>query len=478
MSLRNDVLHSMKWLAGARFAGQIVTWAITLVVIRILKPTDYGLMAIAEVLIGFAALFQELGLYSAMVQKRDLTERQVEQAFGFLILVNTAIYALVFTIAPLLASFFDDPRLTNIVRILGIQFPLASVGVVQDAMLSRSMRFKQRSLASLVIMLSNGITTLSFALAGAGVWALVFGALTGAVIRPIALSVAAQHWCRPRFSRKGMGDMLHFGGFITASGFLWYVYTRSDVFIIGKILGKEILGFYSIAMQLASLPLQKIGETLNQVGLAAYSSIQHDMDSIRAHYLKVIRLLSFVAFPVFWGISSISPELVTVVLGPRWEQAVVPMQLLSLIMPLRMIGHSGSPLTAIGKPQIGTLNHFISLILMPPAFFIGAYYGGLTGVSLAWVITYPIVILIRLRFSMPPLGLKKRDFFKSLAGPAAGGAVMYIVVVFARETIARPMLGARIGLVFLVFVGVLTYAVFMWLLRRNECREVLALATK
>jgi O-antigen/teichoic acid export membrane protein len=204
MSLRNDVLHSLKWLAGARLAGQLVAWAITIIVIRILKPSDYGLMAIAEVMIGFAALFQELGLYSAMVQKRDLTQRQIEQAFGLLIVANMGIYLLVFALAPFLAQFFGDPRLTTIVRVLGIQFPLASVGVVQDAMLSRSMRFKRKSIANVVIVLGNGFTTLGFALAGAGVWALVFGNLAGSLIRHVALSVAAHQWCRPRLSREGM----------------------------------------------------------------------------------------------------------------------------------------------------------------------------------------------------------------------------------------------------------------------------------
>jgi len=478
MSLRNDVLHSLKWLAGARLAGQLVAWAITIVVIRILKPADYGLMAIAEVMIGFAALFQELGLYSAMVQKRDLTERQIEQAFGLLIIANTGIYVLVFALAPFLAHFFGDPRLTTIVRVLGIQFPLASVGVVQDAMLSRSMRFKRKSIANVVIVLGNGFTTLGFALTGAGVWALVAGSLAGSVIRPVALSLAARHWCRPRFSREGMAEMLHYGSFVTASGFLWYVYSRSDVFVIGKILGKEILGFYSIAMQLASLPIQKVGEILNQVGLAAYSSIQHDMAAIRSHYLKAIRMLSFVAFPIFWGISSISPELVNVVLGQRWSPAILPLQLLSLIMPLRMVSHSGSPLAAIGKPQIGTLNHFIALVIMPPAFVLGAYYGGLFGVSLAWVIAYPVVVLLRLGISMRPMGLTRRDYFAAMAGPAMGGAFMYLTVMLVRVTVARPWLGPRLGLVLLVGVGVLTYVAFMWLLRRKDCKEVLQLVRR
>jgi len=478
MSLRNDVLHSLKWLGGARLAGQLVAWAITIVVIRILKPSDYGLMAIAEVMIGFAALFQELGLYSAMVQKRDLTERQIEQVFGLLIIANTGIYLVVFAIAPFMAEFFGDPRLTPIVRVLGIQFPLASVGVVQDAMLSRSMRFKRKSIANVVIVLGNGFTTLGFALAGAGVWALVFGNLAGSLIRPVALSMAARHWCRPRFSREGMGEMLHFGSFVTVSGFLWYVYSRSDVFIIGKILGKEILGFYSIAMQLASLPIQKVGEVLNQVGLAAYSSIQHDMAAIRSHYLKVVRILSFVAFPIFWGISSVSPELVNVVLGQRWAPAIIPLQLLSLVMPFRMVSHSGSPLSAIGKPQIGTLNHLVTLLLMPPAFIIGAYYYGLTGVSLAWVIMYPIAVLIRLQISLAPMGLRPRHYLASMSGPAAGGAFMYLVVIMTRETVVRSWLGPRLGLALMVGLGVLTYFGFMWFLCRERTREMIALTRK
>ena len=479
MSLRGDVLHSLKWLAGARFAGQLVAWAITLVVIRILHPSDYGLMAMAELMMGFAVLFQEMGLYTAMVQKRDLTSRQIEQSFGLLIIANSAIYALVFALAPLFASFFGDPRLTNIVRVLGIQFPLASVGVVQDAMLSRSMNFKRKSFVTLAVVLGNGFTTLTFALSGAGVWALVYGSLVGSLIRPIGLTIAAQHWCRPRFSRAGMTDMLRFGGFVTVSRLIWYVYSQADVFIIGKILGKEILGYYSIALQLASLPMQKVSDLLSQVGLAAYSSVQQDMGVVRSHFRKAIRILSFISFPIFWGISSISPDLVAVVLGSRWQPAVVPLQLLSLLMPLRMVSHSGSgALEAIGKPQIGTGNLLVALIVMPPAFFIGAYYGGLTGVCIAWLVAYPIVRIIQLRSALPPFGMTIPKYFSSMGGPALGGAVMYLTVIAAREKIAEPLLSPAFGLIFLICVGVLVYAAFMWFVRREDCREMIALTRK
>jgi O-antigen/teichoic acid export membrane protein len=215
-----------------------------------------------------------------------------------------------------------------------------------------------------------------------------------------------------------------------------------------------------------------VGEILNQVGLAAYSSIQHDIDTIRSHYLKVIRILSFLAFPIFWGISCVSPELVNVVLGQRWQPAIVPLQLLSLVMPFRMVSHSGSPLSAIGKPQINTINNFIALLIMPPAFFIGAYYGGLTGVSVAWVVAYPLMIWFRLRVSLSPIGLSKIDYFRAMAGPAMGAAFMYLVVMLIRATVVGPRLGPRVGLALLTGAGVLAYFTFMWLLRRKDCREI------
>lgn len=476
MSLRGDVLHSLKWMGALRFAGQLVAWGITLVVIRILKPADYGLYAMASIMIGFAALFQELGLYTAMVQKRDLTRRQAEQAFGLLLVGNCIVCALVFVSAPLLAHFFGDARLTNIVRVLGIQFPLAAVGVVQDAMLGRRMDFKRKSFADLAVVLANGVATLAFALSGAGVWALVYGSLAGSVVRPIALAGAARYWCRPRFSRDGMGEMLRFGGFVTTGKLIWYVYSKADILIIGKLLGKEMLGVYSVAMELATLPMRKVSELLNQVGLAAYSSIQHDMPALRSHFCKAVRTLSVLSFPVFWGISAIAPELVNAILGKRWEAAVVPLQLLGLVMPVRMIGTGGSGvLSAIGKPHLGTLTMLVNLIVMVPAFYVGTRYGGLVGATLVWIIAYPVVRLVQLRITLPPLGLTMREYLQPMVGPATGAAVMYMAVMLVRHQISGRLTNDFVMLAMMIGVGGLVYLAFMWMVRRDDCLELIDL---
>lgn len=476
MSLRTDVLHSIKWLAAGRFSGQLVLWVITLVVIRLLDPEDYGLMALAGVMIGFADLFREMGLYSAMVQRRELSQRQVEQSFGLLIIANGLLYVLLLVTAPLIAGFFGDPRLEAMIRVLGIQFPLASVGVVQDAMLSRRMAFKPKSFVNLAAMLSNGFVTLGLALSGYGVWALVLGSLAGATVRPVGLVLAARHWCRPRFSWAGMSEMARFGGFVTASRVLWYFYARADVLIIGKLLGNHVLGFYAVALQLASMPMQKLSGLLGQVGFAAYSTVQHDLAVVRANYLKVLRMISFFAFPIFFGISSIAPDLVPVVLGEQWRPAILPLQILSLIMPIRMISTAGgSVVEAIGKPQVGTVNLMIACVLMPPAFFVGAWYGGLIGVSIAWLTAFPVLVLIRLSRSLPHIGVTVGMYVRSVARPATGAATMYLAVIAAREAVAEPFLHPISGLVFLIGTGALTYVAYMGLLCLRECREVVSL---
>lgn len=479
MSLRNDVLHSLKWLAGARFAGQLFTWAITLVVIRILQPADYGLMAIAGMLIGFAALFRELGLYTALVQKKDLNRQQIEQTFGFLIVSNSTIFIAVFALAPVLAAFFNDMRLADITRVLAIQFPLAAFGVVQDAMLSRRMDFKRKSFVNLATALGNGFVTLGFALHGEGVWALVYGNLAGSVIRPIGLVMAARYWCRPRFSHTGMRELLRFGSFVTADKLIWFTYSQADVFIIGKMLGKEVLGFYSVAMELATLPMRKVSELLNQVGLAAYSSVQDDMPTLRSHYCKAIRILSVLAFPIFWGISSIAPDLISVVLGTRWEPAALPLQLLGLIMPVRMVERSGSgALEAIGKPQLGTLNVLICLLIMVPSFYVGTTLGDLLGVTLAWLIAYPVVRTIQLLIMLPSLGLSMLDYLRPMAGAAIGGAIMYLAVVLTRMALDGQIIQEPIKLACMVAAGALTYAAFMWFAQRSQCLELLDLVKR
>ncbi len=475
MEVKSKVLHGLRWTAGGKAASQLVSWAITLIVVRLLSPQDYGLIAMATVFIAFCLLLNELGLGAALVQAKDLTDRIRRQAFGLVLSINLSLFLILILASPLIADFFDEQRLRAIVPILALQFMLMSFYVIPNSQLQRDMNFKAISVVGVVADLSNGLVTLILALAGMGVWSLVIGSLSGILVRVTGLNIASPFLKRPSFDFRGFRDYAKFGGYISLNRILWYLYSQADVFIIGKVLGKTILGYYSIAMHIASLPMNKVASILNQVGLPAYSKLQDNKELAASYAIKVTKAIGFVAMPVFFGISSVSPELVEVVLGDKWLQAILPLQLLSLIVPLRTLSISLAPaVSGLGRPDVNVKTLAMACVIMPTSFFIGVHWG-LKGVSLAWIIGYSIWFFSTLFMVAPVIGMKLRRFFGALAGPALMGGVMYAAVTAARWFFVHWHVYISIALPAMIVVGAIFYAGGMWLFFRSTAREVWAM---
>ncbi len=459
-------------MAG-RFGGQAITWVITILVIRILSPQDYGLMAMAMYVIGFLALFEELGLASAIVQRKSLQHGLTNQVFGLLIIFNTVLYAALWFGAPIIAEFFGEPELVSIIRVAGLKLPLQVLGVVPDAILRRDMRFKGKSVVQFLAMISGSVTTLALALNGQGVWSLVYGNLATALVRAIGLQYLARFPCVPSFRFRGIGDAIGFGGLVTIDRFLFYLYSQADVFIIGKVLGKEVLGFYSVAMHLAALPMKKIAGLLNEVGFSAFSRIQNEPDKLARHFRKAIRLLSLITFPVFVGISSVTPEIVGIFLGEKWLQAILPMQLLSLVIPFRLL-HTVTPtsLYGLGRADVSLGNSAIATLAMPAAFLVGIQWG-LTGVCIAWLVTYPLYFSIALTRGLPHVGVSMGQYLKCLLAPLMSAVLMYLAVFGVRHLIVSLQLPASVLLPVLIGTGAIAYTGAIVVLAPGTCREVL-----
>lgn len=472
MTLRAQALSGFRWSASARLASQVVTWAITVVVIRLLSPSDYGLLAMATVFVGFLAMFSEFGLGAAVVQKGDVEEPLLRRVFGVILVIHFSLTALLALAAPLIATFFTEERLVPIIRVLSLQFVLAAFAVIPDALLQRRMEFRNRSLLDLSGAIIGGVTTLAMALAGMGVWALVAGSILSQIWKTIGINWLSPflHW--PDFSVKGMRSLFRFGGHITATSLLWMFNSQVDILICGKWLGNEVLGFYSVAMHLASLPNQRISGLVNQVAFPTFARMQHDIRKVGANVLLGIRILSFFAFPVLWGISSIAPEIVEVILGAKWGPAVVPLQVLGLIMPLRMVGYFVPVATqAIGRTDILLRNAIWASLIAPPALFIGVNWGGLLGLSLAWLVASPLVFLQAMMRSLPALGLRLGQLATAMSPAAGAGFIMYGAVTVTRHMVTAGH-GGALRLCVLIAVGALAYGAVSFGLNRKGTYEV------
>lgn len=441
MKFKTEVHRGLKWTAGAKFAGQVITWGITIFVMRLLAPSDYGLLAMATVMLALLGMFAEAGLGPALIQQAEVSKKKLSQAFAIVLLVNLTLFGALNLLAPLLARFYAEDRLVDVVRVLSLQFLISPFSVIPDVLLQRQLEFKRRSLIELGTAVLASFATLALALGGFGIWALVCGNLAGMLARMIAVNLAAPFRVFPSFSASGMRQVLSFGGQVTASRFLWFFYSQADTVIVGRVLGEHVLGMYSVAMHLATLPVQRVSAILNQVVFPAVARFQHEREVIASQLLQAFRLIGFVAFPVLWGMSSVAPELVAVLLGPGWSEASLPLQVLTLVMPFRAIaGFLPTVTDAVGRPDVGLHNVILGCLVMPIAFFAGSHWG-MVGVSLAWVCAYPFVLFINLKRMLAVVGLSVEALAAKLALPLVCATVMYASVWLVRSllhTVSKP----------------------------------------
>lgn len=457
MSLRSQALSGLRWSASVRLASQVFTWAITLVVIRLLTPADYGLLAMATVFVSFLAMFSELGLGAAVVQKADVDHRLLKRVFGVVLVIHFSLAALLALAAPLIAAFYTEPKVVPVIRVLSLQFIVAAFAVIPDAQLQRRMEFRNRSLLDLSGTIIASFTTLTMAFAGAGVWALVMGSLLSQIWKTIGINWLSPFMNWPNFSVKEMRPLLRFGGHITAAQVFWMFYLQVDVLICAKLLGNEVLGFYSVAMQLATLPSQRISGLINQVAFPAFSRMQQDPHKIGENILIGTRILSFFAFPILWGISSVAPEIIEVMLGAKWLPSVVPLQVLALIIPLRMVGNFlQTAVQGIGRTDIVLHNAIWGAVIAPLVFFAGVRWGGLIGLSLAWLVVSPLVSLQGMMRSLPAFGLRLTQLAMAMVPAAVAGSVMYGAVTVTRHMFVAGQIGP-LGLSVMVVIGAIAY---------------------
>jgi len=472
MNLRKKVLSGLYWTGGGRLAGQILSWTIAIVVIRLLSPEDYGLLAMAAVFVGFFAMMAEFGVGTAMVQSAKLGDDMMRQMLGFVIFVNVVLFGLMYFGAPLIAVFFAEERLIVIVRALAAQLLIGIFAMIPDAQLSRKLDYKALAIIDLTTTVVASLTTLALALWGAGVWSLVYGTLVSAAWRTVVLNVLSPFLKWPVFSYRGTTELMLFGGNVTITRILWFWYSEADTIIAGKLLGKELLGFYSVAMNLATFPAYKLSAIINQVSFPAFARMQHDREKCAASFLLAVRLLSFAVFPVLWGMSSVAPEIVQVLLGEKWLAVTVPLQLLAAIMPVHMFApFMNTAAIGIGRADISTRQVLTASLVMPVAFIIGSQWG-LIGLALAWVFAFPAVFAVALMLFLPVVGLRVRDMLKAMAPPVLISAGMYVVVAAVRIALGSDANDvARLAV--LVLAGMAAYGTLTAIFNWNGLREVI-----
>jgi len=479
VNLKEKVLTGLKWNAVAKFSSQLLSWASTIFVIRLLAPEDYGLIAIATIFTSLCTVLSEMGLGAAIVQAEEMDDHKLRQVFSLVVYSNCLVFILLWFVAPFVAQFFAQPLVVDILRVQAIQYLIIMFYIVPHSCLTRRMAYKKLSIIEFVSFVINTAVTLTLALFGYGVWSLVIGVLMQILSKTVLINIINPFLSWLTFDFKGFRSTAAYGFYTSLDFILWYFYSKSDRFIIGKLLNADILGVYSVAMQLASLPLDKVGAIINQVALPAYARIQDDRDKVARYTLKAHNMVCMVAFPVFAGISCTAPVFIPLLLGEKWLDAVLPLQVIALLGPFRVLNNiMMRALAGIGLPRVNVENLSIACVIMPISFLIGVQWG-ITGVSISWIVGYSIWYLIMLHRVLPKLKIRADQFVANLLGPLTGTSLMYLFVIIIQYFFRLISMQLLAQLCALVFVGAALYSSVIVLFFRGRLdRAVEILRTK
>ena len=475
-SLKAKVLKGAAWLSIGTFLGQSISWISTIIVIRLLLPEDYGLMAMANIFISFLVLMSEIGISAAIIQSEQITENELKKIFGLVIIASSIFFLLSYFISPAVALFFNEERLTSIIRFLSLNFILMAMYIVPQSLFIREMDFQSKAKVDIFSQVGTSLLTLILALKGMGIWALVMGTIAMHMIRTIGFNISRPYLIKPVFQYKGVENFMKYGVTVTGDRLLYYLHTESDKIIVGKFFGNSLLGIYAVALNLSSMIMEKILPIITQISFTAYSRIQNDTDRINRNILKASHAVAFLGFPLFFSMAGAAPEAIPLILGLKWKTIIVPFQLFCFIMPLKALSPLLAPaIFAIGKPKINLVNMGITFIFMSFALLIGAM-AGLLGVCVAWVLVYPLVFLITTKRSLIALNIPFRVYIAEIKFPFFASALMLIIMYFLKNLV---MIGFQplFSLIMIMLFFVIFWTIVI-LFKREEYSKIRDLLQK
>ena len=385
-NLRRRTLSGVSWSAISQGLNQGFTFAISVVLARILGPKVYGLIGMIYVFTGFAAVFGDLGLAAAIVQRKELEARHLNAAFWTNVAMGTTMTLLMAALAPLVAWFYREPVLFKLTAVIALKYIVDSLCVVQIALLNRAMRF--RTLAGIQIgsTVFSGFVGLGLALYGMGPWSLVAQTL-GASIASLAVSWVLGNW-RPTFSFETRASKELFGFSAPVLGFnIANYWARTlDNLLIGRFIGPAALGIYSRAYTMMLMPLSQVSQVVGRVMFPALSTIQDDKPRVKRAYLKSTSIIGLITFPMMIGAFVISEHFILALLGDKWAGVIPLFRIFCWVGLLQSIG------TTVGwiyQSQGQTGLYFTMGVIFFPltvvAFVIGIRWG-IVGVAWSYFI--------------------------------------------------------------------------------------------
>ena len=467
------IARGVLWATVTSISAKVATLVSAVILARLLEPADFGLLALGTALITISQYATQTGFESAIIQRQDKPEEFLNAAWTFELLRCAILFVVVFAVAPLLGSMFEEPRAVAVVRAVGVTILLQGLRNIGAVYFRKHFDFHKQFGLEVAPLVLYAPLVIVLALYLRNVWALVWANLAASLLACIL--TYAMHEYRPRFdfSLKKAASLFQFGKWVLGNSILVMARDQGTTLFVGKLLGIPALGFLNRADAFSTSIFQQLYDIAWKVGYPAYAHMQASPQKFKAAYLKTLHLLTLIGLPMAVGALVLSDDFVRLILTDKWSPIVPLMELLCLQAVVYLINTPGLiAFQASGNPAFVTkMSLFGILVLAAIIYPLSARYG-VTGVVAALGISALAPAPLIWGASMRLVGCSFMEWLKPIGCSAISTGAMVIAMVLIRTYVLAEV--DIVGFVALIAVGAVVYTGATLLIDRSAKQEIAA----
>ncbi len=473
-NLRNKAKKGFIWNTVERLATNGIQFILTVVLARLLSPDDYGVLAMPAIFLAMAQVFMDSGFANALIRKPDLNEKDLSTAFYFNVLVGIGSYLILFLSSPLIADFFNTPILSKLLKVTALVVFLNSLGIVQQAVLTKNMDFKSQAVISTISAFVSGAIGVWLAYNGYGVWALVFQQVSAALLRVVLLWGYGRWKPLWVWSKESFGYLWNFGSKVIIIGLLDTIFNNVYAFVIGKKYNAKDLGNYTRAQQFADLPINNVNSIVQKVTFPLLSEIQDNDTRLSSIYFRLIEISSILVIPLMFGLAAMATPLIISLLGKEWEGCVLLFQILC-------IARIWTPLNAINVNLLQVKGRTDLLLKLEIAkkvvitIILGlTFYRGVVFLVGGFAVCTFIAFMINTFYTKRLIGVSLWKQLQAILPAIMISIVMMIAILFLN----MMLINIYLMLVIDILLCIILYGMLVYLFRRETLKELISLVIK
>jgi O-antigen/teichoic acid export membrane protein len=450
---------------------KIINFIVTMILARLLDPVHFGLIAIGLVVINFFDLFRDFGVGAALIHRKDDIDKASNTAFFLFPIAASVFYIVSYLTSPLIAGFFNEPQVEPIIKVLSLAFVILSFQTTPYLLLAKNLQFKKNIIPDILSKIGYGIVAIILAFKGYGVWSMVIGYIILYIISAISIWSFVSWRPSYKFDRKIAFELLNYGKYVMGANILIFFISIIDVTFIGRLLGADELGYYSIAFGVATLLTSQVSGLMGRVMFPVYAKIKDEKATLKKAYLQTLNYVSFISIPATFGIFAVALDFVKVVYGAKWLPAVAALQVLCFYgLNRSLLGTTEQLYLAAGKPAIRTKLNLLQLVFMGALMYPLTMRYGIAGTAFAALI--PSILIVFLTFREAGKIIEE-DFFyiaKTFV-PGIVGSLIMVIVIYAWSYMAVSF-SPFLRLAFSIIFGLVVYVGFFWITRKEMFYEI------